>query len=214
MAAVVGEDHALWDETAGFFTPNTPLWTEYGGDILKQKDIEAGRKLIAEAGHQGTKVLLIVGTNLQITRAQSDVTADLLTKLGLNVDYVAADIASVIARRANKGPPDKGGWNIVNTFHGAVECVNPGMLQAYQTTGDNAWFGWPKSDEVQGKIATWFEAASEDQEKAAVREVNKAECDFATFLPTGFFRSYEAWRTSLSNMVQAPFPTLWGVRKT
>ncbi len=213
MQAIVGEDRKLWQESASFFTPNTPLWSDYGGDVLKQKSIKDGRKLVSEAGHQGTKVVLIVGTDIQITKAQSDVTADLLDKLGLKVDYVATDWGTVGARRASKAPPDQGGWNVFHTWHAGVDCVNPGSQPAYYTTGDKAWFGWPKSEYVQSKIDAWFAADSFEQEKVAVRELNKAEMDFATFLPTGFFKGYQAWRKNLSGVVQAPFPVVWGVKK-
>ncbi len=214
MEALVGSDRALWQESASFFTPDTPLWSDYGGDILKRKDIAGARKLVEAAGHKGAKVVMIVGTDVQIVKAFSDVTADLLGKIGLNVDYVATDWGTVGSRRASKEPPDKGGWNIFHTWHAGVDCVNPGAQPAYYTTGDKAWFGWPKSDDVQGRIDAWFDATSPDAEKTTVRELNKAEMDFATFLPTGFFKGYQAWRKGLSGVVQAPFPVVWDVKKT
>ena len=91
--------------------------------------------------------------------------------------------------------------------------MNPGAQPAYYTTGDRAWFGWPKSEEVQGRIDAWFAATDQEGEKAAVRELNKAEMDFATFLPTGFFKGYQAWRKGVTGVVRAPFPVVWGVTK-
>ena len=214
MQAVVGEDRNLWQESASFFTPGTPLWSDYGGDILKQKNVEAARKLVAEAGHKGSKVVMIVGTDLPIVKSQSDVTQDLLTRIGLDVDYVSTDWGTVGARRASKERPDKGGWNVFHTWHAGVDCVNPGAQPAYFTNGDKAWFGWPKSDEVQGRIDAWFAATDLDGEKQTVRELNKAEMDFATFLPTGFFKGYQAWRKNLQGVARAPFPVLWDVKKT
>ncbi len=213
MQALVGEDRALWQELASFITPNTPLWSDYGGEVLKQKNVEAARKLVAEAGHQGTKVVMVVGTDVPIAKAQSDVTADLLTQIGLKVDYVATDWGTVGSRRASKEPVDKGGWNIFHTWHAGVDCVNPGVQAAFYTTGDRAWFGWPKSDEVQARIDAWFDAADPAGETAAARDFNKAEMDFATFLPTGFFKGYQAWRKNVSGIVRAPFPVVWGVKK-
>ena len=37
MRALVGDDTSLWKPLPGFFTPNTPLYTEEGGEILKGK---------------------------------------------------------------------------------------------------------------------------------------------------------------------------------
>ena len=50
----------------------------------------------------------------------------MLSKIGLNVEYVATDWGTVGARRASKEPVDKGGWNIFHTWHAGVDCVNPG----------------------------------------------------------------------------------------
>jgi peptide/nickel transport system substrate-binding protein len=214
MQAIVGGDTNLWQESASFFTPGTPLYSDYGGENLKRHDIEAARKLVADAGHKGTKVVMVIGTDVPIVKAQGDVTADMLSKIGLAVDYVATDWGTVGARRASKEPIDKGGWNVFHTWHAGVDCVNPGAQPAFYTTGDRAWFGWPKSDEVQGKIDTWFAATSLDAEKTAVKEINKASMDFVTFVPTGFFKGYQAWRRNVAGVVKAPFPVMWDVTKS
>lgn len=214
MQALVGADHNLWQETASFFTPGTPLYTEYGGEILKKKDIDGARKLIAEAGVAGMRVVMLVGTDQPIAKAQGDVTADLLEKIGLKPDYVATDWGTVGARRASREPIDKGGWNMFFTWHAGADCVNPAAQPAYYATGDKAWFGWPNSDVVQASIENWFNAPTKDAEKAAMRDLNKAEMDFATFLPSGFFKGYQAWRTNVTGVVKAPFPVVWGVSKS
>ena len=38
MRAIVGDDNSLWKPLPGFFTPDTPLYNEEGGDILKGND--------------------------------------------------------------------------------------------------------------------------------------------------------------------------------
>jgi peptide/nickel transport system substrate-binding protein len=214
MEALTGADKALWQTSASFFTPGTPLYSDAGGDILKQKNIEGARKLIAESGHTGSKVVMLVGTDVPIAKAQGDVTADLLEKIGLKPDYVATDWGTVGARRASREPVEKGGWNMFFTWHAGADCVNPAAQPAFYTTGDKAWFGWPKSDEVQGKIQSWFDAPDAAAEKAAMAEINKAEMDFATFLPSGFFKGYQAWRGNVNGVVKAPFPVVWDVSKT
>lgn len=170
--------------------------------------------MVEQAGAKGAKVVLIAGTDVPIVKAQCDVTADTMRKIGLDVDYVATDWGTVGARRAVKKPPAEGGWNVFHTWHAGVDCVNPGAQPAYYTTGDKAWFGWPKSAEVQSKIDAWFAAPNQEAEKEAVRQINKASMDFVTFVPTGFFKGYQAWRNNLKGVVKAPFPVIWGVTKT
>ncbi|OJW22774.1 MAG: ABC transporter substrate-binding protein [Rhodospirillales bacterium 69-11] len=214
MGAVVGDDQTLWKTLPGFFTPDTPLYTEFGGDILKGKrDYEGAKKLLAEAGYKGEPIVLLVATDVAITKAQGDVTADLLKRIGMNVNYVATDWGTVGQRRAKKDPPSEGGWHIFHTWHAGADCVNPAPYTALDASGATAWFGWPKSDLVQEKIAEWYAAPDLPAEKKVIAELNKAAMDDVVYVPTGFFKAYQAWRKNVSGVVKAPFPVFWDVTK-
>ena len=52
-----------------------------------------------------------------------------------------------------------------------------------------------------------------DEEKAAIRRLNKAALDNVVFAPTGFFLGYQAWRKNVSGVVKGPLPFFWGVGK-
>jgi peptide/nickel transport system substrate-binding protein len=215
MRALVGDDNSLWKPVPGFFTPDTPLYTEEGGEILKGKrDLTAAKKLLAESGYKGEPVTCVVAQDQPITKAQGDVTADLLKQLGMNVDFVATDWGTVGARRAQKTPPSQGGWNMFHTWHAGADCVNPAAYNALRANGDKAWFGWPTSDVVEKEITGWFEAKTLDEEKAAAKRINKAALDDVVFAPTGFFLSYTAWRKNVSGVEKGPLPAFWGVTKT
>jgi peptide/nickel transport system substrate-binding protein len=215
MRAVVGDDTNLWKPLPGFFTPGTPLYSEEGGDILKgPRNLEAAKKLLAESGYSGEPVTCLVAQDISITKAQGDVTADLLKRLGMNVDFAALDWGTVGARRAQKTPPGQGGWQMFHTWHAGADCISPAPYNAVRANGDKAWFGWPNGPEVESEIASWFEAKSLDEEKAAIKRVNKAALDFVVFAPTGFFLSYQAWRKNVSGVVKGPLPFFWSVAKT
>jgi peptide/nickel transport system substrate-binding protein len=214
MGAVVGDDQTLWKTLPGFFPPDTPLYTENGGDALKGKrDYDLAKKLLAEAGYKNEPIILLVATDVAITKAQGDVTADLLKRIGMNVQYQALDWGTVGQRRASKEPPDKGGWNIFHTWHAGADCVNPAPYIALDCSGDTAWFGWPKSELVQEKIAAWYIAPDLAAEKAVIADLNKAAMDHVVYVPTGFFKVYQAWRKNISGVVKAPFPVFWDVTK-
>ena len=215
MRALVGDDTSLWKPLPGYFTPNTPLYTEEGGEILKGKpDLDAAKKLLAESGYANQPVSCIVAQDQVITKAQGDVTADLLKRMGMNVDFVATDWGTVGARRAQKTPHNQGGWEMFHTWHAGADCINPAVYIAIRATGDKAWFGWPNSPAVEKEVTAWFEAKSFDEEKAAVRRLNKAALDDVVYAPTGFFLSYTAWRKNISGIAKGPLPFFWGVSKT
>ena len=215
MRALVGDDEALWKASASFFTPGTALYTEEGGDALRgPRRLDEAKRLLAESGYRGEPVALCVATDIAITKAQGDVTADMLGKLGMTVDFQALDWGTVGARRAKKDPPSAGGWNIFHTWHAGADCINPAPYTALDAGGDKAWFGWPKSDAVQARIADWYAASDLAAEKAAMAALNRASMENVTFVPTGFFLGYQAWRKGVGGVVKAPFPQFWGVQKT
>jgi peptide/nickel transport system substrate-binding protein len=214
MRAIVGDDDKLWKSLPGYFTPGTALYTEEGGEILKgPRDLDAAKRLLAESGYSGEPVSCIVAQDQPITKAQGDVTADLLKRMGFNVDFVATDWGTVGARRAVKTPPGQGGWHMFHTWHAGSDCINPAPYIAIRANGDKAWFGWPKSDAVETEVTNWFDAKTLDEEKAAVRRLNKAALDFVVYAPTGFFMAYQAWRKNVSGIVKGPLPFFWNVNK-
>ena len=215
MEAVCGGDDALWQTTLSYFTPGTPLYTEDGGALLKgPRDYAGAKKLLAEAGYNGEKIILMVATDIPITKAEGDVTADMLARIGVNVDYQALDWGTVGARRAKKDPPGKGGWHIFHTWHAGADCINPAPYTALDAGGSKAWFGWPDSQAVEDGIVAWYDAPDPAAEKAAAATINRAAFGDVVYVPTGFFRQYQAWRRDLAGVVKAPFPVFWGVRRS
>jgi peptide/nickel transport system substrate-binding protein len=215
MRAIVGDDNNLWKALPGFFTPGTALYTEEGGDILKgRRNLDGAKKLLAQSGYAGQPVTCLVAQDQPITKAQGDVTADLLKRLGMNVDFAAIDWGTVGARRAQKTPPGQGGWQMFHTWHAGADCINPAVAIGTRANGDKAWFGWPDVPEVEAQIAAWYDAKTLDEEKAAIRRLNKAALDNVVYAPTGFFLGYQAWRKNVSGVVKGPLPFFWGVAKT
>jgi len=215
MRAYVGDDLDMWKPVPGFFTPGTPLYNEEGGEILKgPRDIAAARKLLAESGYAGAPVTCMAAQDFASNKAFGDITADLLKQLGVNVDFVAADWGTVVARRAVKSPPGQGGWNMFHTAISGTDSTNPATYKEIRANGDAAWFGWPNIPAVEAEVNAWFAAKSLDEEREAARRLNKAALDNVVFVPLGVFYQYQAWRRNVSGIVKGPLPFFWGVSKT
>jgi peptide/nickel transport system substrate-binding protein len=214
MRAFLGDDDKMWKLLPGFFTPGTPLYSEEGGEILKgPRDLEAAKRLLAQSGYAGQPVTCLVAQDQAPHKAWGEVTADLLKRLGMKVDYVATDWGTVVARRTQKSPPGQGGWQMFHTFNNGAGCVNPGFTQI-RANGDDAWFGWPNIPQVEVEVEAWYDARTLDQEKAAMRRLNKAALDHVVYAPLGFFMLYQAWRKNVTGVQRGPLPFFWGVSKT
>ena len=155
-----------------------------------------------------------VAQDQPITKAQGDVTADLLRRLGMNVDFVATDWGTVGQRRALRNPPGQGGWSMFHTWHAGADAINPVVYNAVRANGDGAWFGWPNIPSVEAEVPNWLAATSLEQERAAVGRLNRAAMENVVYAPTGFFLFYQAWRANVSGIVKGPIPFAWGVSKS
>jgi peptide/nickel transport system substrate-binding protein len=213
MTAYVGDDRTMWKPMPGYFTPGTPLYTEEGGEILKGKrDFAAAKRILAESGYSGATVVSMAAQDIANNKVIGDVTADLLTRLGVKVDYVAVDWGTVVARRTQKAPPDKGGWNIFQTVFYGADCVDP-TCKLLRAHGDKAFFGWPEIPALEAEIGSWYDARTFEEEKAAARRINKVALENVVYAPLGQFLQYQAWRKNISGVPQGPLPFFWGVTK-
>ena len=215
MRAIVGDDNNLWRSLPGFFTPGTPLYTEEGGDVLKgPRRMDAARALLRESGYNNEPVICLVAQDQPITKAQGDVTADLLKRLGMNVDFVATDWGTVGQRRAMRNPPNQGGWSMFHTWHAGADAINPASYNAVRANGDGAWFGWPNIPAVEAEVPNWYAAPNLEAERQVIGRLNRAAVENVVYAPTGFFLSYQAWRRNISGVVKGPIPFVWGVSKS
>src|SRR5258708_5742448 len=213
MRAYVGDDK-MWRPLPGYFTPGTPLYNEEGGEILKgPRKLDAAKRLLAESNYAGQPVVSMAAQDQANHKGWGDVTADLLTRLGIKVDYAAVDFGTVVARRAQKSPPAQGGWHVYHTSVFGVDCVDP-TSKLLRANGDKAMFGWPTIPQGEAEIAAWYDAKALDEEKAIARRLNKAALDNVVYAPLGWYMRHFAWRTNVTGIVKAPLPFFWGVSKT
>jgi peptide/nickel transport system substrate-binding protein len=214
MQAYFGDDNRMWKPLLGFFAPGTPLYSEEGGDILSgRRDVDGARRLLVESGYAGEPVTSMAAQDIPTHKAWGAVTADLLTRIGVKVDFAALDWGTVVARRAQKSRPSQGGWQIFHTYFAGVDCVDPSS-RIIRANGEKAFFGWPNVPQIEAEVAAWFEAKTPDEEKAVARRLNKLAFDHAIYAPLGHFLQIQAWRTSLAGVTQGPLPFFWGVSKT
>jgi peptide/nickel transport system substrate-binding protein len=217
MRAVAGSDTALWSKLGSVFTPGTATFSDAGGEALTgPRDIEGAKKLLAEAGYSGQPVTCLVAQDQPPLKAMGEVTADLLKKIGMTVDFVATDWGTVGQRRASKNPPGQGGWGMFHTWHAGADAANPAGHIACRAGGEKgpAWFGWPDDPKVEEGVAQWFDAKTPEEEKAAMAIATKASMESVTWIPTGFYKSFQAWRSNLEGVSDGPLPWFWGVKKS
>jgi len=133
---------------AALFVCGTPLASDEGMvDVLNANAAKA-KQLLQEAGYDGTPVELMQSTDLTVLTNMAPVAKAQLEAAGFKVNMQSMDWQTLVARRAKKDPPDKGGWNAFLTSSASVDIVDPLANTYINAIGENAWFGWPKDDEL------------------------------------------------------------------
>jgi len=139
IQAIVGEQTELGHIPTGFFTEGTPMANKAGLEVLSgPRDIELAKKLVAESGYQGEPAILISPTDQPAFAQLAQVARGLLLVLGLNIDFLEMDFGSMMVRRTNPAPPDKGGWNCVPQQWTVLNSSNPGNSIGLRANGRDA----------------------------------------------------------------------------
>lgn len=146
--------------------------------------------------------------------AHALVAADLLKKLGLNVELVAADWGTVVTRRASMEPIERGGWSIFGTGTAGVDMADPALHKALRGNGKAAWFGWPTDDKTEALRDRWLDATTLDERTALATELQRRAFEVVPYVPTGKYATATALRKNLSSVIVAPPILMWNVEKS
>jgi peptide/nickel transport system substrate-binding protein len=107
-----------------------------GSDALSgPRDYDKAKKLVAEAGYKGEPVVLLDPADIPQLHAEAAVTADLLQRLGLNVEVATTEWGTVIKRIRSKNPVAQGGWNVFVTAFAAHDMLNPATTRSLRAPG-------------------------------------------------------------------------------
>jgi peptide/nickel transport system substrate-binding protein len=213
MTALIG-DAKDWKPCPSFFTCKTPMASDAGSTALTGKrDVAKAKQLIAEAGYKGEKIVVLDGVDLIASHVHGLVVADLLRKLGLNVEVASMDWGTLVTRRASKKPIAEGGWNVFGTDFLGAEMLNPWLNPPLPSNGDKAWFGWPKDDALEVMRRDWLKAADSEERAEIASKIQEHAFETVPYIPTGQFLPKTAYRKNVKGVIDAPALLMWNVEK-
>ena len=79
------------------------------------------------SGYKDEKVALLQPADLPPISALAEVAADMLRKVGMEVELQATDLAPLLQRRLKKDPPAQGGWNLSTIAAPGPQTVGPAV---------------------------------------------------------------------------------------
>lgn len=214
MTAVMGGDASLFRAPVGFFIPGTPSANDAGMDrVRKRPDTAAIKAMLKESGYGGERIVFLHPTDQVYYDAMSHVVAAAFRGVGLNVDAQTVDWGTVVERRTNKEPLDKGGWSLFPFGSPAAEYRDPIFATNMRGNGAGAWFGWPNDPEGEAMRTKWMDSTDAAEQKRLDREIQARAFDTVPFIPLGQYLPPAAYRKSLTGVLQGAMPVFWNVSK-
>ncbi|MBC7638050.1 MAG: ABC transporter substrate-binding protein [Acetobacteraceae bacterium] len=213
MLAYAGAEPSIIKNPCGLFSSGSPLASNVGTEAVGRlsKNLDQVKKDLAAAGYNGEKVVLLGPTTIPVLHAYSQLTADLLARIGMNVDYVAVEWGTVVQRRASKEPISKGGWNIFMTNLGGSGNVSPAAASAIRS-GQAAWFGWPDMPAMEALRENWLDAGDVATQKSIALDMQKLLFQEAPYVPLGYYAGPTIYRNSITD-IRDGFPQMYGVKR-
>jgi peptide/nickel transport system substrate-binding protein len=195
------------------FPCGTPLASEEGlKDVLNQNAAKA-KELLKAANYDGTPVVLLQSTDLQVLTNLAPVAKAQLEAAGFKVDMQSSDWQSVVGRRAKRDAPDKGGWNAMLTSWVAADILNPVMAGFFNSSCEKAMFGWPCDEQIEKMRDAFSKETDPTKQKQIAIDLQKYWVDHPTHVNLGQWYLPAAQRKNLDGMVVAPAPVFWNLTK-
>lgn len=204
MEAVAGGNNpGAINAKVGFFDPASRYASDAGMDTFSpHPDLAALRKDILAAGYGGEKVVFLGAGDVPRITAVCEVGADLLTKLGLNVDYVSLDWGSVVQRFLRQQPIAEGGWSVYSAMTGGLDWDNPACDAALRGNGTAATPGWPTAPKLEAIRDRWLRAPDLAAQKALAADMQRQAFIDVPVVPLGLYYQPAAYRNSLTGMMK------------
>jgi peptide/nickel transport system substrate-binding protein len=168
---------------------------------------------LQRAGYGGERVVIINPVDFPTIAPLGDVTYDLLKKLGMNVEMVAADSGTVTQRRTSKEPIDKGGWSILHTWARANVVGTPVEHQFIRGLGMAGWPGWFADEQIEQRTREWLLASSQAERDRLAEAVQRRAFETVPMIPLGQFQIRTAHNKNLAGRIEANGALFWNIRR-
>jgi peptide/nickel transport system substrate-binding protein len=140
--AVLGDQAKdLGGTGVGVFPPKSPYASKAGLELMTS-NLAAARKLVAESGYKGEKIVFMSPTDIASIRQSSLVGEALLKSIGLNVEFASMDWGTMIQRRNSGEPVEKGGWSCYTTSWTGLSINTPATHLPLRANGRAASAWW------------------------------------------------------------------------
>lgn len=201
------------EECLAMFPCGTPGVEELGKGVIGSLDTDAARQAVIDAGYGGEPVVILNPTDIATIHPHGLLAADLLQKIGFNVDLVETDWGTVVQRRVSRESVENGGWNLAATNWPAISINNPATNATTRGLGDSGWWGWFQDDEMEALVVDWLSASNETEAASLYGAAHQRAMDMVPTVPLGLSFRSGAVRADLQGALQGSVDMFWNIRR-
>ncbi len=212
LQANVG-DSKWYRECKSLFPCGSPLESTKGWDDKLTGDIARTKALLAEAGYDGTPVVLLHQTDTSGHNNLATVGKAQLERAGFKVELQPMDWQTLVARRAKKDPPAQGGWHAYFTSWSSVDVLDPVATSFLNAACEKATFGWPCDAGLEKLRDQYAKETDPAKQKAIAEQVQLYVLTWPTHVPLGQFTTPTALRRTVTGLLTAPSFAFWNIEK-
>ncbi len=205
---------ALYKPCYSMFYCGTTYGTTAGSDIQAKATMRKAQELVKESGYDGTPIVVLKPTDLAAIQKLPDVAAQLLRQAGFKVDLMAMDWNSVVARRAKRDAPDKGGWHMFLTAWQAFDVASPISNPMMDSRGEKStWFGWATDEKLADLRNQFMRATDDGVKKKLADQIHTRAYEIGTHVPLGEYSQPVAARKNISGFFIHNSNIYWNLKK-
>ncbi|HSV54857.1 MAG TPA: ABC transporter substrate-binding protein [Burkholderiaceae bacterium] len=195
------------------FPCGTPFASENTGIYTGTANPQKAAQMLKEAGYNGQPIVLMRPTDLASISKLPLVAKQQLEAAGFKIDMQQMDWQTLVARRAKKDAPDKGGWNAFMTAWTAGDIQNPLTMAMMNAAGDKGWFGWQDDPTIEDLKAKFAQASTDADKKKLAEALQLRAIETASHVHLGQYNNPAALRTNISGLVPGGAQVYWNIKK-
>lgn len=204
MTAAIGPQR-YWNTCYSVFPCKSALSSEAGSDFVKNGTMAEAKKALAEAGYDGTPVVLLNAVDIPIVAAFNRVTAQKLQELGMKVQVLNTTWAEMVEKRA-----ERTGWNMFHTFWAGVDLNNPAHI-AFSGHPEHGWYGWADDPVLEDLRAKFVMESNPDIRKKMAAAIQERMWAIGSEAFLGEFYLPIAFRKNVQGAIVSPVQFFWNM---